>query len=188
MKDKKNLEIAATIALGGICAFLVLRLVVRVRSVNAGPSRSVVVTPVPLSHRVGPVKVLAPETGGLSDGPVLNVALFEQIEAHVLAEPGRDPFEFPPTPQQVEQTALREAAQARRTGPPPPPPVPLKALGYMQDAHGQLQAYLSDSQNIYAVHEGQQFDKTYRVLKVTPAYVEIEDVSLNLRAQLAIPQ
>jgi hypothetical protein len=188
MKNKKPLEIAATIGLGAICAFLILRLVVRVRAMSAGPSAGVAVDR-PVSREMRRVVIpLAPKPLALPESPALNVALFDQLQAQSLAAPDRDPFSFTPTPQQIQQRAGAPAAENRPKGPPPPPPVPLKALGYMQDTQGKLQAYLADSQNIYAVHEGEKFDKVYRVLKVTPAFIEIEDESLNLRAQLAIPQ
>lgn len=188
MKQKKPFEIAAIIGLGVVCAFLILRLAVQVRSVHAGPRGGVAAVRLPLTPVKTVVDTLAPRPNEPPDGPILNVALFDRLQAQTIAAPDRDPFAFAPTPQQLQQRARAQAAQTRPLGPPPPPPVPLKALGYIQDPQGLLQAYLTDSGDIYAVHEGEKFDKVYRVLKITPAFVEVEDESLNLRAQLAIPQ
>jgi hypothetical protein len=190
MKQHSRLEVASTIALGVLCTFLILRLIVRVRSVSAGPSRSAPTIRQPV-RRAGHLLDPVPQTASaFPESPVLNVALFDQLQAQPFAAPDRDPFSFTPTPQEAERLAEqhKKSAQTRPAGPPPPPPVPLKALGYVQDSQGQFQAYLTDSENIYAVREGEKFDKVYQVLKITPAFVEIEDESLNLRAQLAIPQ
>jgi hypothetical protein len=190
MKEKSRFEVGATIALGVLCTFLILRLIVRVRSVSAGASR---LAPARRQVVQRAARLLDPVRRGPSaypDTPVLNVALFDRMQAQPFAAPDRDPFSFAPTPQEAErlEQQRKQAAQNRPAGPPPPPPVPLKALGYVQDSQGKFQAYLTDSENIYAVREGEKFDKVYQVLKITPAYVEVEDGSLNLRAQLAIPQ
>lgn len=192
MKLNNRLEVVVTLALAVICTFLILRLIVRVRSVSAGTSGGMpIARPVVIrSPRI--LNALSQKESAFPDGPVLNVALFNRLQEQPFVMPDRDPFSFAPTPQQVQQAREleqeRQGRQKRPSGPPPPPPVPLKALGYIQDAQGRFQAYLTDSDSIYAVHEGEKFDKVYRVLKITPAFVEIEDQSLNLRAQLAVPQ
>jgi hypothetical protein len=192
MKRKNHLEVAATIVLGVICTLLILRLIVRVRSVSAGTTGGVASSPLPapVIRRFARLTALPQKDSTLSGSPVLNVQLFDQLQQQPMATPDRDPFSFAPTAEQVQELKRqKEQVNANRvTGPPPPPPVPLKALGYVQDAAGQLQAYLTDSDSVYAVREGEKFDKVYRVLKITPAFVEIEDQTLNLRAQLAIPQ
>jgi hypothetical protein len=193
MKRNNRLEVVATLVLAAICTFLILRLIVRVRSVSAGTSGGMPVARPQMIRSRRIFNVLPQKVSAFPDGPVLNVALFDRLQEQTLAVPDRDPFSFAPTAQQVQQAQQLEqekqkGKQNRVSGPPPPPPVPLKALGYVQDARGQFQAYLTDSDSIYAVHEGEKFDKVYRVLKITPAFVEIEDQSLNLRAQLAVPQ
>lgn len=192
MKQKRRIEVAATIILGIVCVFLVLRLAVRVRAVSAGSTGAAPVARLPETAIRPAAREVSPTAVRLPDAPVLNVALFEQLQSDPLVPVGRDPFSFLPSPAPAQPGGrpghASQAAQNHPSGPPPPPPVPLKALGYLQDSQGQLQAYLTDSQNIYAVRSGEQFGKVYRVLKITPAYVEIEDESLNLRAQLAIPQ
>jgi hypothetical protein len=190
MKQQSRFAVVATIALGFLCTFLILRLVVRVRSVNAGSTRLEPAIRQPVRRVARLLKPAQPKASAYPDSPVLNVALFDRLQAQPFAAPDRDPFSFTPTPQEAERLAgqRKQNMRGRLTGPPPPPPVPLKALGYVQDSQGRFQAYLTDSENIYAVHEGEKFDKVYQVLKITPAFVEVEDESLNLRAQLAIPQ
>jgi hypothetical protein len=192
MKQNNHREVVATLVLAVICTFLILRLIVRVRSVSAGTSGAVALARPQVVRSPGILSALPQKDSAFPAGPVLNVALFDRLQEQSLAVPDRDPFSFAPTPQQLQaqqpEQEKQKGRQSRLSGPPPPPPVPLKALGYVQDGQGQFQAYLMDSDNVYAVREGDKFDKVYRVLKITPAFVEIEDQSLNLRAQLAIPQ
>ncbi|HTV54898.1 MAG TPA: hypothetical protein VMI06_08265 [Terriglobia bacterium] len=190
MRQNNRFEVAATIALGVLCTFLILRLIVRVRSVNAGTRRLDPAVRQPVRRAARLLDPLLQRASAYPDTPVLNVSLFDRLQAQPFTAPDRDPFSFTPTPQETErlEEQHKQETKGRPTGPPPPPPVPLKALGYVQDSQGQFEAYLTDSENIYAVREGEKFDKVYQVLKITPAFVEVEDDSLSLRAQLAIPQ
>jgi hypothetical protein len=186
MKENSNLEVTATVALGLVCAFLAFRLVTRVRSVHAGeiafansahPIRRRALDPAPQSPAAYP------------NGPALNVELYRNLQAQPLPPAGRDPFSFAPTPQQLRAISeQQQQAGKTRAAPPPPPSVPLRALGYSENARGEVQAFLTDSEHIYVVREGEKFGKTYEVLKITPTFVEVEDDSLNVRAQLAIPR
>jgi hypothetical protein len=190
MRQQNRFEVAATIALGVLCTFLILRLIVRVRSVSAGTRRLEPAIRQPVRRAARVLDPLVQKASAYPDTPVLNVALFDRLQAQPFTAPDRDPFSFTPTAEETERLKdqQKRAMQARPSGPPPPPPVPLKALGYVQDSQGRFEAYLTDSENIYAVREGEKFDKVYQVLKITPAFVEVEDDSLNLRAQLAVPQ
>ncbi|MGH9444481.1 MAG: hypothetical protein ACRD3O_01910 [Terriglobia bacterium] len=187
MKEKSRLEVAATVALGLVCAVLVLRLVGRVHSVDAREA-SPAVTVRSLSPRA--LDPIPRGPAAFAKGPALNVALFQSLQAQPLPPPSRDPFAFEPTPQQLQAISRQqqEAGQAQPAGPPPPPAVPLRALGYTENARGEFQAYLIDAQHLYVVREGEKFGKTYQVLKITPTFVEVQDDALNVRAQLAIPQ
>jgi hypothetical protein len=187
--SKKRFEVAVSVVLGAVCVFLVLRLIGRVRAASVTPDPTPEVTRMPQPAVRAGVSAPRQAASASPDNAVLNVSLFRQLQAHALAAPDRDPFSFEPTPQQAQQALQRRtAAVIAQNRPPAPPSVPLKALGYSEDAQGRLRAYLSDTQNIYAVHEGESFGKVYRVLKITPTFVEVEDESLGLHAQLAIPQ
>ncbi|MGH9455948.1 MAG: hypothetical protein ACRD2O_18500, partial [Terriglobia bacterium] len=103
----------------------------------------------------------------------------------------RNPFEFAPTPAQVRQAMAQKALASGPAGPPPPPvapPIPYKALGYSENSHGQFQAYLTDDKDIFVVHEGDELGQHYKILKITPNLVEVQDEGFNQKGQLLFPQ
>src|SRR5579863_7696354 len=103
----KRLETAATVILGVVCAALIFHLAIRVRDVHAGTppqeNRSD-----PMIARAVPLPTSARKTEAFPDAPVLNLALYRELQSQTLAAPDRDPFSLPPTPQQAQ--ALREQA------------------------------------------------------------------------------
>ncbi len=185
MNGRSGLEVSATVGLGLVCAVLAVRLIIRVHSVHAGEAAPVLAVH-SLRRALDPARQ---SPAAFPAGPALNVALFQSLQAQPFAPPTRDPFAFEPTPQQLRAISQQQqAALSHAAGPPPPPTLPLRALGYTENARGELQAYLTDTEHVYAVREGEKFGKTYQVLKITPTFVEVQDDSLNVRAQLAIPQ
>lgn len=191
MKNKR-LETAATVILAAVCAALIFHLVIRVRSVHAGgPSPETA----PL-HRTAAARVVLPRASraaAFPDSPVLNVALYQQLQSATVNPPERDPFSFAPTPQQIEQAGRERApsgsaAAAAAAGPPPPPPLPFKTVGYSVNAQGEIEAYISSEDQVYALQEGESFDKVYRVVRITPAMIEIEDDAYHRSVELPFPQ
>jgi|SRR5579875_3355685 len=188
MKLNKHAENIATIILAVVCMVLIVRLMVRVRAVGATAA-------VPAA-RTMPSRSLTPRgrrrlAAVLPEGPFLNVDLYQQLQAQPMPAPDRDPFAFPPTPEQVQAASkARQSVQAAGSAPATPvlPPLPFTAVGYSQTSGGQLEAYLSGEQRVYAVREGDQFDKRYLVVKITPLMIEIRDETLGRTAELPFPQ
>ncbi len=189
MKLNKHAENVATIILAAVCLVLIVRLMVRVRAVGATAA-------VPVA-RLMPSRSLIPRgrrqlAEVLPEGPFLNVDLYQQLQAQPMPAPDRDPFAFTPTPEQLQATSkAREAVEAAGSAPAAPlapPPPPFTAVGYSQTLGGQLEAYLSGEQRVYAVREGDQFDKRYWVVKITPLMIEIRDETLGRTAELPFPQ
>lgn len=192
---QKPLETAATIGLGVVCAALIFHLIVRVRDVHAGAPPAPIRNERSLERRVAPAhanSIPGGESDAFPKGPVLNLALYREGQSESLRPPDRDPFSFPPTPRQLQQNSRQRAARAAEAvavaAPPPPPPIPFQAVGYSIKAQGTLEAYLADSQRVYVVHEGDKFDKSYRVVMITPAMIEIEDESLRRTVEIPFPQ
>ena len=124
-----------------------------------------------------------------SNEATLQLDALKQFASRPMPDLARNPFEFAPTPAQIQQQ--REAVEREQhpapPPPPPPPPVPFKAMGYQQDAKGQRTAYLSDDQSTYMVREGQEFGQRFKVLKITDTSVEVQDETYHQIVQLPYP-
>ncbi len=74
-------------------------------------------------------------------------------------------------------------------GPPPPPPIRLKFYGFA-NAHGaSKKIFLSDEGgDIFIAGEGDIVDRQYRIVRISPMSVEVEDVLNNNRQQIPLTQ
>ncbi|HEY6293849.1 MAG TPA: hypothetical protein VI455_20030 [Terriglobia bacterium] len=126
---------------------------------------------------------------GASNDAVLQLDVLKQLNSRSMPDLARNPFEFAPTPAQVQAQHEAEEREQHPAPPPPapPPPVPFKAMGYQQDSKGQRAAYLSDDQDTYIVHEGQEFGQRFKVLRITDTAVEVQDETYHQIVQLPYP-
>jgi Tol biopolymer transport system component len=60
----------------------------------------------------------------------------------------------------------------------------LQALGYAEIAGGERQAYITEGDQLYTVREGDSFAGKYKLLKLTPSLVEIENKDSHTTTQL----
>jgi hypothetical protein len=118
--------------------------------------------------------------------PTLRFDLLKSSEDVAYKGSGRDIFQSqpeapPPMPQPVTQVI--------NTGPPPPPPpppIPLKFYGFSSNKGGPKQVFLSKGDDIFVAKEGQIIDRRYKILKIGPNSVEVEDVLTNNRQTLPL--
>jgi hypothetical protein len=117
--------------------------------------------------------------------PELNLELLKKLQSRALSPIGRDPFAFqsPTPPRPAASAGPQEAAPAP---PAPPPPPPLKAMGYSDMPGGGREAYVSYEDQVYSVHEGDTIANKFKVLKVSPTQVEVEDASSKEKLKLSI--
>src|SRR5262249_24767993 len=73
-------------------------------------------------------------------------------------------------------------------GPPPPPPIPLKFFGFASKPGEPKQVFLSQGEDVFVAREGQIIDRRYRILRITPVSVEVEDVLNNNRQEIPLTQ
>ncbi len=73
-------------------------------------------------------------------------------------------------------------------GPPPPPPIPLKFFGFANEPGQSKKIFLSMGEDIWAAKEGDVVNRRYKVLKINPSSVEIEDVLSNNRQSIPLTQ
>lgn len=186
MKGTGHLEKWASGVLGAVCLVLVMNLVLEFTGVRAGGSRQVV--PAPASGETRRVES-SPRQGQeelARYDPEVRLETLEKLRARPLPQLDRNPFEFEARARRAEPAAPPPPPQA--TPPPAPPPVPLTALGYAEKPGGIREAYVSDGDQVFIVHEGESFATTFKVLKISPTAVEIEDATYQRTVQLPIPQ
>ncbi len=76
------------------------------------------------------------------------------------------------TPRIVEQASIP-------TGPPPPappPPIELKFFGYSSRQSGVRRAFLLKGDDVFIASEGDVVDHRYRVVKIAPMSIQVEDI------------
>jgi hypothetical protein len=72
--------------------------------------------------------------------------------------------------------------------PPPPPPITLKFFGFASKPGEPKKIFLSQGEDIFLASEGDIVNRRYRVLRISPMSVEIEDVLNNNRQSIPLTQ
>ncbi len=152
-------------------------------------------------HLVGPVASSPSGERGTATGsfadlsrydPEVRLDLLNQLSARPLPASERDPFRYglsPAEKAQKEQAAEQAAVKASQPPPPPPPPpITVKALGYVDGPGGVREAFFADEEDTYRVREGQSFANRYKVLKITPTMVTIDDQASHQPVALQFPE
>jgi hypothetical protein len=72
--------------------------------------------------------------------------------------------------------------------PPPPPPITLKFFGFANKPGEMKKVFLVQGEDIFIAGEGDIVDRRYRVLRISPTAVDVEDVINNNRQSLPLTQ
>jgi hypothetical protein len=72
--------------------------------------------------------------------------------------------------------------------PPPPPPITLKFFGFANKPGETKKVFLSQDGDVFIAGEGDIVDRRYRVLRISPTAVDVEDVLNNNRQSLPLTQ
>lgn len=73
-------------------------------------------------------------------------------------------------------------------GPPPPPPITLKFFGFANRPGEAKKVFLEQGEDIFVASEGDIVNRRYKVLKIAPTSVEVEDVLYNNRQSIPLTQ
>jgi hypothetical protein len=117
---------------------------------------------------------------------VVKLDLLKEFEERPLPELKRNPFEFVTVPTPV--SPVQTAGQAPAPAPPTPPPVTLKVMGYSEGVGGVQEAMVSEEDQVFVVHAGDSVGGRYKVIKITPTAVTIEDATAHQTVDLPVPQ
>ncbi len=108
-----------------------------------------------------------------------------QYEGH-----GRNIFEDQaeiPTP--VAPAVTPEEEEARlHPPPPPPPPINLKFFGFANTPGSPKKIFLSQGEDVFIAGEGEIVDRRYKIIRISPSSVEIEDVLNSNRQSIPLSQ
>jgi hypothetical protein len=134
----------------------------------------------------------ASKIGGLASlDPTLHPELMRQAESLSYTGNGRNIFsQFSEPPAIPKPIAPIRQAQVN-TGPPPPPPPPpinLGFYGYAAERTGQKQVFLLQGDDIFIASEGDVVDRRYRVIKIGPVSVQVEDIPYHNTQTLPLRQ
>jgi hypothetical protein len=111
--------------------------------------------------------------------PTLRFDLLKSSEDVTYQGTGRNIFrsEAPPPdiPKPVQSALQQQAAQA----PPPPPPIDLKFYGFAGPKNGAKRIFLLKGEDIFLAKEGDIVDRRYKIMRILPTSVEVQDVLTN---------
>ena len=128
--------------------------------------------------------------------PTLDLSLLSQSEEIKYEGNGRNIFVagsvavIEPVKGHPATDQNEEAKSVIRTPPPPPPPPPitLKFYGFANRPGETKKVFLSQGEDIFIAAEGDIVDRRYRVLRISPNAVDVEDVLNNNRQSLPLTQ
>lgn len=198
-EDKKKVIIASV-----LCVIVIGLLVNVLMSYFGGSS-----TPAPPPQaQTAPVQSNRPTTSALpaaaehaapripgvaaSLDPTLHPEWMAQAESLEYSGNGRNifsQFSAPPAIEQVKAPVRPSAPVAEvPQGPPPPPPIDLKFFGYEAHKDGTRKAFLLHGEDVFIASEGDVVDHRYKVLKIAPFSVQIEDIPYQNAQPISLAQ
>jgi hypothetical protein len=202
-EDKKKVYLAS--GLGGVMLILLIRFLWQ----TFGPSPAAPPAPTPVVTVTRPATIggetpqestTAPAYGGHQAAkvsglaaldPTLHPEIMRQAESLEYTGHGRNIFSQFSAPPVIPKPIAPIRQAAVDTGPPPPPPPPpinLGFYGYAAERTGQKQVFLLKGDDIFIASEGDVVDRRYRVVKINPVSVQVEDIPYHNTQTLPLRQ
>ena len=170
--------------LGVVSLLLVANLVAQFRAMQPGHSSANPASASGSTPREG--KGASHATDDLAQfDPAVHFAALQALDSRPLPDEDRNPFEFVGgAPPQV----IKPDAPTPNLPPPPPPPPPLKAVGYNELPGGKKEAMVTFNDDLQVVHEGDMIGTRFKIVKITPTMVVVEDDTTHQSLELPFPQ
>ena len=123
--------------------------------------------------------------------PTIRVDLLESAQNVKYEGKGRNIFV--PGSVEIPQPAHNVLTDKKHPPPAPqppagPPPINLKFFGVASRAGEAQKVFLSEGESIFVAHEGDIVNSRYKVVKINPQSVEIEDLLNNNRQSIPLTQ
>jgi hypothetical protein len=191
MKRRTQFEKIGVVALAGLCAFLVFRLVSEILGNPSPATQPEASVSTKYQNPASTAKNAPKKANASTTDSAMEMQRLDKYQAKPLPDLSRDPFDFgrpPLTPaQKAAQAAGGIGGAMTASSAPTQPHVPLRAIGYSDRIGVGPEAYLVDSDDVFIVHDGDVVSKRYKVLKITSMIVDIQDGASGERSQLPIP-
>ncbi len=126
--------------------------------------------------------------------PTLHPELMAETESFLYAGNGRNIFSMNsmPTPISIERVKgpVRPTVQApvAPAGPPPPPAIDLRFFGLATTRAGDRKAFLLHGDDVFIAQEGDVVSHRYRVVKIAPFSIMVEDLPYHNTQSLPLVQ
>lgn len=201
-EDRKKVIAAGVLGVGVIAALVYMLNFI----FGGGPAPSAPPPPAQTAavqtRRVAPATATTSATGehaaakipgvAASLDPTLHPEWMAQAESLEYSGRGRNIFSQSSAPPKIEEVKaqVRPGPQIPQPppGPPPPPPIDLKFFGYEAHKDGTRKAFLLHGEDVFIASEGDVVDHRYRVLKIAPFSVQIEDLPYKNAQPLPLVQ
>jgi hypothetical protein len=128
-------------------------------------------------------------SGPRSLDPTLRYDWLKASEDTQYAGNGRNIFQAQAEiPQPIIRPLTDEERRRQQEPPPPPPPPPinLKFFGFANKPGEPKKIFLSEGEDVFIAAEGDVVNRHYKVMRISPTSVEIEDVLNNNRQSIAL--
>jgi hypothetical protein len=197
--ENRNKLIAA-IVLSVLALILVVRFIPTVLGSSPAPEVRATASPIPAparkpqtvrTSRSKPGSKKASAAAEPSLDPLLRFDWLKASEDTKYSGSGRNIFRAEDVV--IPKAVVKRVAQAPvgpqlPPPPPPPPPINLKFFGFANKPGEPKKVFLSQGEDIFIAGEGEIVDRRYKVLRITPTSVEIEDVLNNNRQMIPLLQ
>jgi hypothetical protein len=196
--ENRNKLIAAVV-LGVLAIIMLIRFIPTVLGSSPAPQvRATAQPPAPVRRakttrvsKLKPGQKKAIPTAEPSLDPLLRFDWLKASEDTTYSGSGRNIFkaeiEIPKPIAPVRQKAV-VAGPVLPPPPPPPPPINLKFFGFASKPGEPKKIFLSQGDDIFIAGEGEIVDRRYKVMRITPTSVEIEDVLNSNRQMIPLQQ
>jgi hypothetical protein len=192
-ENRKEVVIAA------VLMFVALLLLARMALVDSGPSASAptidAVANAPVATRTSPRRLASASKNRTaltpSLDPRLRLDLLKSSEQVNYAGTGRNIFlahEDAPIPKPVQSAKLDKQVPQQPIQPPPPPRINLKFFGFANKAGERRKVFLAKGDDVFIAGEGDIVDRRYKVVRIGPNSIEIQDVLNNQHQSIPITQ
>lgn len=126
-----------------------------------------------------------------ANDPTLHLEWLKNSEKAEYKGSGRNIFREEDTIAHNQAPKRAPVVPPRQTSPPPPPPAPpinLKFFGFANQPGQPKKVFLSHNDDVFVGYEGQIINRRYKIVRINPNSVEVQDVLTNTTQSLPLLQ